>query len=150
MIFVDSDLCHWMASLQKLYSVTIIYFFNVKFLNVNVSSKLHNRSFVDFLYLPTNYTIMKVVPHDIDLLFNVKDWKVNISETVRACTKCDDFKIPVILKKLFSKNANKFWALPVDLPPLVRHLLSSCSCLLNIICSYVLSLILLSSVWVHF
>ena len=50
-----------------------------------------NRTFIDsdidiVIYFDDD-TITKVVPYDIDLLFNVNKWNVNISATVSANAK---------------------------------------------------------------
>ena len=61
--FIDFDICQQMTPLQKLYSMTLAYFYW-------------------FWYLPANDTITKVVLYDTGLLFKVKNENVNISETV--------------------------------------------------------------------
>ena len=73
-IFVDFDICHQMASLRKLYSVTLTYFLKVTTCNVNILQKVracadkYTTPFIDF-DICRKYIIPEVVRHDIDQLF---------------------------------------------------------------------------------
>ena len=68
---LDLDICHRMASLRKLYSVTLTYFLKVKNWNVYLWYGLLKNApenFSRYWYLPSNCIISKIVIHGLYLL----------------------------------------------------------------------------------
>ena len=93
--FVDFDICHRMASLRRLYSVTLTYFFKVIFLfkNVNISdkvracAKMNQMIFIDFDICQQITPLPKLYSLSFTYFFQGHKFKMLISLTVRARAK---------------------------------------------------------------
>ena len=65
MTYIDFDVLHYMASLKKLYSMTLTSLLKSKLLNINfsetvrVSAKLQDTAFVD-VNIPSNRTVVNI------------------------------------------------------------------------------------------
>ena len=60
MTFIDSHICHRMARLRMLYSVTV------------TNAQIHNDHIYRYCYSSSNGTIASVVIHDLEILFQYK------------------------------------------------------------------------------
>ena len=84
MTFVDFNICHRMASLRMLYSLTFTYFsnsnFKCQYLEDGESQrKIARGNIYRFQHLPSNSIIVNVVLFDRDLAFHGQIFQISIS-----------------------------------------------------------------------
>ena len=79
MTYVDFDICHRMASLRKLYFVTLTYLLKVNIFEMSISlkqlelaQKMLQTTFVDFYICHGWTTLRKLYSADLNILFKVK------------------------------------------------------------------------------
>ena len=93
MTFIDSDICYLPALLPVLHSVTVTYFFKVKYFksqyvkNGESQRKTARDDICRFQYLLWNGIIANVILFHFDLLFQGQTSTVIISKTVKASAK---------------------------------------------------------------
>ena len=89
MAFIDFNICHRMAPLRKLQSMTLTYCLRPDISNINISmmcksTKIHHTTFM-LGHLPLNSIIAKVVFHYVDPDFSLSELQIITNIILKIC-----------------------------------------------------------------
>ena len=128
-----------MTPLWKLYFVTVTYFLMVKIFQtfnisetITTSPKIYRMSLIDFRIRYRMTPLRKFYSMTLTYFFKVKTWNVTISKKWKLAQNvkwlCTIYVDSIVLSKM---QIITIQAGRADLPSLVRHPPSSCSCFLH-------------------